>query len=96
MEALPVQTLREAMSEYVARAESGHVFLVVRHSEPLAVLRPGGRDDVGQEVGVSRFRTDLRVWLQRADRNPLRLTWRGRRVAIVERVPASGRRGEAR
>ena len=95
MEALPIQTLRDAMSEYVARVESGHVFVVVRHSEPLAVMRPVGRDEAADELAVSRFRTDLCRWLEQANRQPLGLTWRGRRVAVVERVPASIRRGNA-
>jgi hypothetical protein len=88
MERLPVQALREATSTYVALAESGRVFVVVRHSDPLAVLRPPDLEDAAVDVPVSRFRTELRAWLQRSRRGRLRLTWRGRRVAVVEGIPA--------
>lgn len=91
MERLPIQALREATSTYVALAESGRVFVVVRHSDPLAVLRPPDRVDAGEDVPVSYFRTALRAWLQRSRRGPLRLTWHGRRVAVVEGIPAGDR-----
>jgi hypothetical protein len=91
MEHLPVQALPEATSTYVALAESGQVFVVVRHSDPLALLRPPDLEDVAEDVPVSRFRTDLRAWLQRSRGSRLRLTWHGRRVAVVEGFPAEDR-----
>lgn len=93
METLPIQTLRESLSEYVAQAESGRAFVIRRHAQPLAILRPAGQDESAQDVPVSRFRTNLPMWLKRARRTPLRLTWRGTRVAVVESVPASSQRG---
>lgn len=93
MEILPVQTLRESMSEYLAQAESGHAFLIRRHAEPLAILRPLREDDAAEDVPVSRFRTHLTLWLKRARRTPLRLTWRGTRVAVVEGVRPRSQRG---
>lgn len=93
MEILPIQTLRESLSEYVAQAESGRAFVIRRHAEPLAILRPPAQDETAQDVPVSRFRSNLPLWLRRARRTPLRLTWRGKRVAVVEGVPASSQRG---
>jgi antitoxin (DNA-binding transcriptional repressor) of toxin-antitoxin stability system len=88
MEPLHIQTLRESTSTYVALAESGRAFVVLRHSDPLAVLRPLCPEDIAEDVPISRFRTDLRTWLDRAGQRPLRLTWHGRLVAIVEGVDA--------
>lgn len=92
MEFVPVQTLRESLSTYVARAESGSAFIIRRHNEPLAILRPIGADPFAEDVAVSRFRADLIVWLRRARRTPLRLTWRGTQVAVVEGMPSPSNR----
>jgi antitoxin (DNA-binding transcriptional repressor) of toxin-antitoxin stability system len=89
MEDLPVERLRIRTSEYVARAELGEAFVVMRHQQPLAVLRPCVGDDPALRVPVSRFRGGLRVWLMRAQRQRLLVTWRGRRVAMVEPIDAT-------
>lgn len=94
MDVVPIQTLREAMSEYVAQAESGRTFLIRRHAVPLAILRPVGEDDSTEEVPISRFRASLPHWLKRARRAPVGLTWRGTRIAVVEGAPARGARGD--
>lgn len=86
MEDLPVERLRIRTAEYVARAELGEAFVVVRHQRPLAVLGPSRADQDALVVPVSRFRGSLRVWLSRAQGQRLLLTWRGRRVASVEPV----------
>jgi len=86
MEDLPVERLRIRTAEYVARAELGEAFVVVRHQRPLAVLGPYRADQEALTVPVSRFRGSLRVWLGRAKGRPLQLTWRGRIVASVEPV----------
>ena len=84
---VPIQTLRDSLSEYVAHAERGQAFVIRRHSQPLAILRPLGRDDTGDDVSVTRFRANLPLWLTRARNRPLTLTWRGRRLAAIEGVP---------
>lgn len=89
---VPIQTLRESLSEYVAHAERGQAFVIRRHSEPVALLRPLGSDDTGDDVPVSRFRANLPLWLTRAHTSPLTLTWRGRRLAAVEGPPPASRR----
>jgi antitoxin (DNA-binding transcriptional repressor) of toxin-antitoxin stability system len=89
---VPIQTLRECLSEYVAHAERGQAFVIRRHSEPLAILRPLAVDDVGEGVPVSRFRANLPLWLSRARNRPLTLTWRGRRLAAIESLPQTGKR----
>ncbi len=86
MEDLPVERLRIRTAEYVARAELGEAFVVMRHQRPLAVLGPCLADQEAISVPVSRFRGGLRVWLTRAEGQRLLLTWRGRRVASVEPV----------
>lgn len=86
MEDLPVERLRIRTAEYVARAELGEAFVVMRHQRPLAVLGPWLGDQEALPVSVSRFRGNLRVWLSRAKGQRLLLTWRGRRVASVEPV----------
>jgi hypothetical protein len=73
----------------VARAELGEAFVVMRHQQPLAVLRPCLADQQALPVPVSRFRGSLRVWLMRAQRQRLLVTWRGRRVATVEPIDAT-------
>jgi len=88
MERLPVQALRESTSTYVSLAESGRVFVLVRHSDPLALLRPPDLKETAEDVPISRFRTDLRAWLKRSRGRRLQLTWHGRRVAVVEGLPA--------
>lgn len=89
---VPIQLLRESLSEYVAHAERGQAFVIRRHSEPVALLRPLASDDTGVDVPVSRFRANLPLWLTQARANPLTLTWRGRRLAAVEGLPPAGRR----
>lgn len=84
--------LRRRTSDCVARAEAGEAFVVLRHSRPLAVLRPPRPGDWGEEVPVSQFRTDLRRLLGRGRRRPIRLTYRGKRIAAVTPVPARVRR----
>jgi antitoxin (DNA-binding transcriptional repressor) of toxin-antitoxin stability system len=84
MEYLPVQRLRVRTSEYVARAELGEAFVVMRHQRPLAVLRPSVPEDSAPSVPVSDFRSSLRVWLKHAQDQRFQLSWRGRRVASVE------------
>lgn len=64
---------------------------MVRHSDPLALLRPPDLEEA-EDVPVSRFRTELRAWLERSRDARLRLTWHGRRVAVVEGLPAEDRR----
>jgi antitoxin (DNA-binding transcriptional repressor) of toxin-antitoxin stability system len=86
MKNLPVERLRIRTSEYVARAELGESFVVMRHQQALAVLRPCVADDPALPVPVSRFRGNLRVWLMRAQTQRLLVTWRGRRVATVEPI----------
>jgi antitoxin (DNA-binding transcriptional repressor) of toxin-antitoxin stability system len=88
---VPIQLLRESLSEYVAHAERGQAFVIRRHSEPVALLRPLVSDDTGDDVPVSRFRANLPLWLAHARRGPLTLTWRGRRLAAVEGLPPAGR-----
>lgn len=88
MEELPVERLRIRTAEYVARAELGEAFVVMRHQRPLAVLGPCLGDQQALPVPVSGFRGNLRTWLSRAQRQSLLLTWRGRRVASVEPVDA--------
>lgn len=94
MDVLPIQTLRESMSEYVAQAESGRAFLIRRHAVPIAILRPVGEQDGAEDVPVSRFRASLPFWLKRASQAPLGLTWRGTRIAVVESAPARAARGD--
>lgn len=89
---VPIQTLRECLSEYVAHAERGQAFVIRRHSEPVALLRPVVSGETGDDVPVSRFRTNLPLWLTRARTRPLTLTWRGRRLAAIEGLPPTSRR----
>lgn len=91
---VPIQTLRESMAEFVTQAESGRAFLIRRHAESLAILRPVGETDGAEDVPVSRFRASLPFWLKRARRAPLGLTWRGTRIAIVEGTPATRSQGD--
>jgi len=90
---VPIQMLRDSMSEYIAQAESGRAFLIRRHAVPLAILRPVGEEDGTEDVPVSRFRASLPFWLKRARQAPLGLTWRGTRIAVVEGAPDRGARG---
>jgi len=83
MEDLPVERLRIRTSEYVARAELGEAFVVMRHQQPLAVLGPCLTNQPTLSVPVSRFRGGLRVWLTRGQRQVFHLNWRGRSVATV-------------
>lgn len=92
MEHLGVEKLRRRTSDCVARAEAGASFVVLRHSRPLAILRTPKPEDWGEDVPVSRFRSDLRRQLGRARRRPIRLTYRGKQIAVVTPVPARVRR----
>ena len=87
---VPIQTLRECLSEYVALAERGQAVVIRRHSQPLALLRPLSSDDAGDDVPVTRFRANLPMWLIRSRSGPLTLTWRGRRLAAIEGLPHAG------
>ena len=92
MEHLGVERLRRQTSDCVARAEAGESFMVLRHSRPLAVLRAARFGDWGEDIPVSRFRGDLRRLLGSGPRRPIRLTYRGRRIAVVAPVPPRVRR----
>jgi antitoxin (DNA-binding transcriptional repressor) of toxin-antitoxin stability system len=75
--------LRSRLSDYVAQAEGGATFVLLRHGRPIAMLGPAAGELSGRRIGVSQFRASLRRSIGRVSEQPVRLTYRGRTVAMV-------------
>lgn len=88
MDEVPVDVLRSRLGDYIARVEGGATFVLLRHGSPVAILGPASPDNGSRPLGVSRFRATLRRSIRRAAHEPMRLTYRGRTVALVGPVPA--------
>jgi prevent-host-death family protein len=58
MKQVSIQDLKATLSGLVAQAESGEVFVITRHNEPVARLSPAGPHQVhrGAAVGQGRLR----------------------------------------
>ncbi len=81
MDEVSVDALRSRLSDYIAEVESGAIYVILRHGQPVAVLAPATPELGGRPLGVSRFRATLRRSIRRAAQEPVRLTYRGRTVA---------------
>ncbi len=83
-----IRFLRARVADYVARAQQGEAFIVVRHDRPVAVLRPRIPGERVVRLPVGTFRSNLRRALLVARRRPVLLTWRGQPAAVVGPLPA--------
>ena len=82
-----IRFLRARVADYVARAQQGEEFIVVRHERPVAILRPRAPGERVVRLPVGTFRSNLRRALLVARRRPVLLTWRGQPAAVVGPLP---------
>lgn len=82
-----VRTLRRRVSESLVRVSRGETIVVVRHGQPIAIIRPLVDDESGRRVSVTTFRRNLRRALIVTRRRPIVLTWYGDSAAVVAPVP---------
>ena len=95
MEEVRSADLRHRIGECVARAARGETFLVIRYSEPIAVLRPRREGDVFESFRVTEFWRDFPKVLATARERGALITWYSDAVAVLAPLPEDWRRGEA-
>jgi antitoxin (DNA-binding transcriptional repressor) of toxin-antitoxin stability system len=84
-----VDAFRSRLSDYVAQAERGATFILLRHGRPTALLGPALPEFTGRPIAVSRFRASLRRSIGAAADEPVRITYRGRTVAVLQPISAA-------
>lgn len=95
MEEVKSADLRHRIGECVSRAARGETFLVIRYSEPIAVLRPRRPDDAFESLRVTEFWRDFPTVLSKARRGGVLITWYSDAAAVLAPVPDGWHRGEA-
>jgi antitoxin (DNA-binding transcriptional repressor) of toxin-antitoxin stability system len=87
--------LRHRIGECVARAARGETFVVIRYSEPIALLRPRQLGDEFESFRVTEFWRDFPRVLAKARNEGALITWYSDAVAVLAPLPEGWRRGEA-
>ena len=95
MEEVKSADLRHRVGECVARAARGETFLVIRYSEPIALLRPRQPGDAFESFRVTEFWRDFPKVLSKARQSGVLITWYSDAVAVLAPLPDDWRRGEA-
>jgi antitoxin (DNA-binding transcriptional repressor) of toxin-antitoxin stability system len=95
MEEVKSADLRHRIGECVARAARGETFVVIRYSQPIAVLRPRRPGDAFESFRVTEFWRDFPKVLAKARQGGVLITWYSDAVAVLAPVPSDWRRGEA-
>lgn len=95
MEELKSADLRHRVGECVSRAARGETFLVIRYSEPIAVLRPRRPDDAFESLRVTEVWRDFPRVLAKARAGGVLITWYSDAAAVLAPVPEGWHRGEA-
>lgn len=67
--------LRHRVGECVARAARGETFLVIRYSQPIAVLRPCRPDDAFESFRITEVWRDFPKVIAQAQRGGVLITW---------------------
>ena len=95
MEEVKSADLRHRIGECVARAARGESFVVIRYSQPIAVLRPRQPGDLFETLRVTEFWREFPRVLAKARQGGVLITWYSDAVAVLAPVPTDWRRGEA-
>ena len=95
MEEVKSADLRHRIGECVSRAARGETFLVIRYSEPIAVLRPRRSGDLFESFRVTEFWRDFPRVLAKAREGGVLITWYSDAAAVLAPVPLGWHRGEA-
>ncbi len=95
MEEVKSADLRHRIGECVSRAARGETFLVIRYSQPIAVLRPRRPDDTFDSLRVTEFWRDFPRVLAKAREGGVLITWYSDVAAVLAPVPDGWHRGEA-
>lgn len=89
-------SLRRQAGECLARVSNGDTFVILRHGQPVAILRPAQTRDVwrrGRASATVMWR-NLRDLMAAARHEPVLITWYGAGTAVLEQLP-SGLHSEA-
>ena len=95
MEEIKSADLRHRIGECVARAARGETFVVIRYSQPIAVLRPLQPGDAFESFRVTEFWRDFPKVLAKACQGGALITWYSDAAAVLAPLPEDWRRGEA-
>ena len=95
MEEVKSADLRHRVGECVTRAARGETFVVIRYSEPIAVLRPRRQDDAFESLRVTEFWREFPKVLAKARQGGVLITWYSDAAAVLAPLPDGWRRGEA-
>ena len=95
MEEVRSADLRHRVGECVARAARGETFVVIRYSDPIALLRPRRPEDDFESFRITEVWRDFPKVLARAQRGGVLITWYSDAVAVLAPLPEPWHRGEA-
>jgi len=90
-ETISTGSLRRQAGECLARVSHGDTFVVLRHGQPVAILRPAGPGMVwrrGRGSATLMWR-NLRDLMAAARHEPVLITWYGEGTAVLEPLPSS-------
>ena len=90
---IPSGALRRQPGMCLARAARGETFVVLRHSRPVAVLRPPRDEDVTERRSATLLWRNLRDLLAEGQRKALLITWYGIGTAVLEPLPEDWEEG---
>jgi len=82
----PIVTTRELRRDILdlaERAAEGESIVVLRHGEPVALLRKARPEENMRRMPIERFRRNIAKSLRQAERQPQLITWHGRESLVL-------------
>lgn len=79
--------LRRDILDLAARASNGEAIVVMRHSQPVALLRKAYPEESMRRLPIETFRRHIARWLRQAEQRPQLITWHGRESVVLAPLP---------
>ena len=75
--------LRRDILDLAERASEGESIVVLRHGEPVALLRKARPEESMRRMPIERFRRNIARSLRQAEVQPQLITWHGRESLVL-------------
>jgi len=79
--------LRRDILDLATRARDGEAIVVMRHGQPVALLRKAHPEESMRRLPIETFRRHIARWLRQAEQHPQLITWHGRESVVLAPLP---------